>query len=64
MIGNGGHAGEALDDPGRAAQRDGALQLGFAFAQTNTATTRATKASAFGLRSDPTGAGTEVPVAS
>lgn len=36
MIGNGGHAGEALDDPGRAAQRDAALRVGFAFAQTNT----------------------------
>ena len=36
MIGNGGHAGEALDDPGRVAQRNEALQLGFAFAQTNT----------------------------
>jgi hypothetical protein len=36
MIGNGGHAGEGLDDPTRAAQRDAALQLGFAFAQTNT----------------------------
>src|SRR5215831_17448783 len=36
MIGNGGHAGEALDDPGRVAQRNGTLQLGFAFAQTNT----------------------------
>src|SRR5947209_13762419 len=36
MIGNGGHAGESLDDPGRAAQRSGALRLGFAFAQTNT----------------------------
>ena len=36
MIGNGGHAGEAMDDPGRVAQRNGALQLGFAFAQTNT----------------------------
>ncbi|HEY2952114.1 MAG TPA: tannase/feruloyl esterase family alpha/beta hydrolase [Verrucomicrobiae bacterium] len=36
MIGNGGHAGEALDGPGRVAQRDAALQLGFAFAQTNT----------------------------
>jgi len=36
MIGNGGHAGEALDDPGRVAQRNSALQLGFAFAQTNT----------------------------
>jgi feruloyl esterase len=36
MIGNGGHAGEALDDPGRVTQRNQALQLGFAFAQTNT----------------------------
>jgi feruloyl esterase len=36
MIGNGGHAGEALDDAGRVAQRNGALRLGFAFAQTNT----------------------------
>lgn len=36
MIGNGGHAGESLDDAGRVGQRNGALQLGFAFAQTNT----------------------------
>jgi feruloyl esterase len=36
MIGNGGHAGESLDDAGRASQRNTALQLGFAFAQTNT----------------------------
>ena len=36
MIGNGGHAGDALDNPGRVAQRNQALQLGFAFAQTNT----------------------------
>ena len=36
MIGNGGHAGEALDDPRRTGQRDSALQMGFAFAQTNT----------------------------
>ena len=36
MIGNGGLAGEAMDDPGRVAQRNEALQLGFAFAQTNT----------------------------
>ena len=36
MIGNGGHAGEPMDDPGRVAQRNAALQLGFAFAQTNT----------------------------
>jgi feruloyl esterase len=36
MIGNGGHAGESLDDPNRVSQRNGALQAGFAFAQTNT----------------------------
>jgi Tannase and feruloyl esterase len=36
MIGNGGFAGDALDDSGRVAQRNEALQLGFAFAQTNT----------------------------
>jgi hypothetical protein len=36
MIGNGGHAGESLDDPNRASQRASAVSLGFAFAQTNT----------------------------
>jgi feruloyl esterase len=36
MIGNGGHAGESLEDPFRVAQRNAALQAGFAFAQTNT----------------------------
>src|ERR1700733_684530 len=36
MIGNGGLAGEAMNDPGRAAQRNAALNVGFAFAQTNT----------------------------
>ena len=36
MIGNGGLAGESLDDPLRAAQRASALRMGFAFAQTNT----------------------------
>jgi feruloyl esterase len=36
MFGNGGHAGEALDNPGRVGQRNAALQLGFAVAQTNT----------------------------
>jgi feruloyl esterase len=36
MIGNGGHAGESLNDAGRASQRNAALNLGFAFAQTNT----------------------------
>ncbi len=36
MIGNGGHAGEGLDDPGRASQRVAALAQGFVMAQTNT----------------------------
>jgi hypothetical protein len=36
MIGNGGHAGQSLDDPSRIAERNEALALGFAFAQTNT----------------------------
>ena len=36
MIGNGGHAGEDLDNPGRQAQRNQALEHGFAVAQTNT----------------------------
>jgi hypothetical protein len=36
MIGNGGHAGESLEDPMRVSQRNAALQAGFAFAQTNT----------------------------
>ncbi|HEX5000058.1 MAG TPA: tannase/feruloyl esterase family alpha/beta hydrolase [Terriglobia bacterium] len=36
MIGNGGHAGENLEDTGRVTQRNDALRMGFAFAQTNT----------------------------
>jgi hypothetical protein len=36
MIGNGGHAGQALDDPMQVSQRNQAMQLGFAVAQTNT----------------------------
>ncbi|MEJ2110891.1 MAG: tannase/feruloyl esterase family alpha/beta hydrolase [Acidobacteriota bacterium] len=36
MFGNGGHAGEALDDPMRVSQRNDALRAGFAVAQTNT----------------------------
>jgi feruloyl esterase len=36
MIGNGGHAGEELDNAGRVAQRRQALENGFAMAQTNT----------------------------
>jgi len=36
MIGNGGHAGEELENPGRVAQRRQALENGFVMAQTNT----------------------------
>lgn len=36
MIGNGGHAGDDLENAGRVSQRNAALQVGFAFAQTNT----------------------------
>src|SRR5215510_5892164 len=36
MIGNGGHAGEGPDDPGRASQRAEALKLGFVMVSTNT----------------------------
>ena len=36
MIGNGGLAGESLEDPGRVSQRNAALTIGLAFAQTNT----------------------------
>ncbi len=36
MIGNGGHAGEALDSPMRISQIKQALETGFAVAQTNT----------------------------
>jgi len=36
MIGNGGHAGEALNSPMRLSQINQALQFGFAVAQTNT----------------------------
>ena len=36
MIGNGGHAGEALDDASRVSQIQAALQVGFSVAQTNT----------------------------
>jgi len=36
MIGNGGHAGESLNDPFRTPQVAAALQTGFAVAQTNT----------------------------
>jgi hypothetical protein len=36
MFGNGGYAGENLEAPGRLANRDAALRLGFVVAQTNT----------------------------
>ena len=36
MIGNGGLAGESMEDRGRVSQRNAALAEGFAFAQTNT----------------------------
>jgi Tannase and feruloyl esterase len=36
MIGNGGLAGESLEDAGRVSQRNAALAIGLAFAQTNT----------------------------
>ena len=36
MIGNGGDAGEAMDAMNRVEQRNAALRVGFAFAQTNT----------------------------
>ncbi len=36
MFGNGGHAGESLDDQGRTSQRNDAMKAGFAVAQTNT----------------------------
>jgi hypothetical protein len=36
MIGNGGHAGESLEDASRVSQRNDALNVGFAVAQTNT----------------------------
>jgi len=36
MFGNGGHAGEALDDPMRVSQLREAMKAGFAVAQTNT----------------------------
>jgi feruloyl esterase len=53
MIGNGGHAGEALDNPGRLAQRNAALSLGFAFAQTNTGHYASKEPGASFVLSDP-----------
>jgi feruloyl esterase len=53
MIGNGGHAGEALDNPGRVAQRNAALAIGFAFAQTNTGHSASEEPGASFVLSDP-----------
>ena len=53
MIGNGGHAGENLDDAGRVAQRNSAMQLGFAFAQTNTGHDSRTEPGASFVLSNP-----------
>jgi len=53
MIGNGGFAGDALDNPGRVAQRNEALKLGFAFAQTNTGHDARKEAGASFVMSNP-----------
>ena len=53
MIGNGGFAGDNLDNPGRAAQRNEALRLGFAFAQTNTGHDAQQEPGASFVMSDP-----------
>src|SRR5262245_50282306 len=53
MIGNGGHAGESLDDPGRVSQRNAAVQMGFAFAQTNTGHDSRTESGASFVMSNP-----------
>ncbi len=53
MIGNGGHAGEALDAANRISQRNDALQLGFAFAQTNTGHYSSEEPGASFVLSDP-----------
>src|SRR5580692_1907172 len=53
MIGNGGHAGESLEDPMRVSQRNAALQAGFAFAQTNTGHDAAKEPGASFVMSNP-----------
>jgi hypothetical protein len=53
MIGNGGHAGESLEDPGRVSQRNAAIQTGFAFAQTNTGHDSRKEAGATFVMSNP-----------
>lgn len=53
MIGNGGHAGENMEDAGRTSQRSTALQYGFAFAQTNTGHEAAKEPGASFVMSNP-----------
>jgi feruloyl esterase len=53
MIGNGGHAGEALDNPGRVAQVRQGLEQGFAVAQTNTGHFASKEAGASFVLSNP-----------
>jgi len=53
MIGNGGHAGEALDNPGRVAQVRQGLENGFAVAQTNTGHFASKEAGASFVLSNP-----------
>ena len=53
MIGNGGHAGEAMDAPTRVEQRNAALRIGFAFAQTNTGHEAAKEPGASFVMSNP-----------
>lgn len=53
MIGNGGHAGEALDNPGRVAQVRQAVEQGFAVAQTNTGHFASKEAGASFVLSNP-----------
>ena len=53
MIGNGGHAGEALDDPMRAGQINQALSVGFAVAHTNTGHDARKEPGASFVMSDP-----------
>jgi feruloyl esterase len=53
MIGNGGHAGEALDNAGRVAQVRQGLENGFAVAQTNTGHFASREAGASFVLSNP-----------
>ncbi len=53
MIGNGGHAGEALDSPMRTSQIKQALEAGFAVAQTNTGHDSAKEPGASFVMSNP-----------